>query len=311
MNSAYPISMINKAFVGLSLLCLPLLLACQQQPPKPVAKTDSQTKQATVEAKQTARAAADVNPKVQKADPKWQSLMTDDKLDDWEAIVFGGEGDFEIQESAEGNIFSLTPGDPFTGFVSSHEDLPTSNYEVTLHARKTDGIDFFCGLTFPVADSHATLIVGGWAGSTVGISCIDDLDASRNDTQVLRDFKKDQWYQIRVRVLAERIECWIDDERLIDADILGKKIAVRGDTNLCRPFGVCSFQTDAEIKGFKIRTLDEVEIKQGMQEVKANRQKINADQEAAQESPQRADSKIKTETRPKDSAVLAPAESAK
>ena len=191
--------------------------------------------------------------KEEEPEPKWTSkptsLFDGKSLDDWETIEFGGQGDCEIKEG----LIELQAGDPFTGISSTRNDLPKTNYEISLEARKTDGIDFFCGLTFPVDDSHCTLIVGGWGGSTVGLSCIDDQDASRNDTCSFLKFEKNQWYKIKVRVQPETIQVWIDGEKVVDKNIKGKKISLRGDTTLCKPMGLCSFMTVAEYKNIQLR----------------------------------------------------------
>jgi hypothetical protein len=185
------------------------------------------------------------------AEPKWtskpQSLFDGKSLEGWESIEFGGQGDCEIKDKR----IELQAGDPFTGISSTRDDLPKTNY----------GIDFFCGLTFPVADSHCTLIVGGWGGSTVGLSCIDDQDASRNDTCTYLKFEKEQWYKIKVRVQPETIQAWIDDEKVVDKNIKGKKISLRGDTTLCEPLGLCSFMTVAEYKNIQLRKLAPVHKK--------------------------------------------------
>lgn len=193
----------------------------------------------------------------QPAAANWNALFDGKTLDGWESIEFGGEGDFEVTE--EGAL-TITAGDPLTGFCSTRKDLPKTNYEVSLEARKTEGIDFFCGLTFPVSESHCTLIVGGWAGSTVGLSCIDDKDASSNETSIIwpEKFNMNQWYKIKIRVEPEKIVAWLDDKEIINVVTTGKTISLRGDTTLCRPLGVCSFMTCSEIKDFKFRTFDPV-----------------------------------------------------
>ena len=200
----------------------------------------------------------DPQKKKQEPEPKWTSkpkpLFDGKSLEDWETIEFGGQGDCEIKD---GRI-ELQAGDPFTGISSTRDDLPKTNYEISLEARKTDGIDFFCGLTFPVEESHCTLIVGGWGGSTVGLSCIDDQDASRNDTCSYLKFEKNQWYKIRVRVQPETIQVWIDGEKVVDKNIKGKKISLRGDTTLCKPIGLCSFMTVAEYKNIKLRKFSSI-----------------------------------------------------
>lgn len=176
-------------------------------------------------------------------------LINADSLDRWEEINFGGEGEISITDG----VLKFEAGDPFTGLSSTREKLPKTNYEISLDARKMDGIDFFCGLTFPVDESHCTLIVGGWGGATVGLSCINDVDASSNETCTYLKFEKERWYKLRVRVLPKTISVWIDDQRIIHQDIEGRKISLRGDTELCKPMGICSFMTVAEFKNARIR----------------------------------------------------------
>ena len=180
------------------------------------------------------------------------SLLFDGKnLDYWEEIEFGGEGDITIEDG----ILNFESGEELTGIASTLEDLPKTNFEVSLEARRTGGIDFFCGLTFPVADSHCTLILGGWGGGTCGLSCIDDKDASSNDTNLIMSFKENQWYKIRVRVEPDRIGAWVDDKQIIDANIKGKKISLRGDTSFCEPMGIVTFQTQAQYRKIELRTI--------------------------------------------------------
>ncbi|MEL7497156.1 MAG: DUF1080 domain-containing protein [Planctomycetota bacterium] len=173
----------------------------------------------------------------------------DGSLGNWEPISFGGEGDCSIKDG----ILTIESGDPMTGVTLPKKDLPKKNYELTLEARRTDGIDFFCGLTFPVNEDHICLIVGGWSGAVVGLSNLDDEDASRNPSRRLMTFEDDRWYKIRIRVLEQQIVVWIDDECVIDQNIKGKKISLRGDTLSCRPLGLCTFQTTSETRKLKLR----------------------------------------------------------
>ncbi len=180
-----------------------------------------------------------------------QSLFDGQKLGKWSQVKFGGDGKVEVRD---GNMV-LGVGDPLTGVVFDEENLPQNNYEIELEARREEGIDFFCCLTFPVNDSHCSLVVGGWAGTVVGLSNLDDLDASRNETSSQHRFENQKWYRIKVRVEAARIQCWIDGEQVVDADITGREIAVRNEVRLCRPLGICTFQTQAGIRNIVLRTL--------------------------------------------------------
>ncbi|MFK7767407.1 MAG: DUF1080 domain-containing protein [Mariniblastus sp.] len=201
------------------------------------------------------------------------NLLAKDSLDGWETLNFGGEGDCDVDEG----VLTMEAGDPLTGLSSTLEDLPKTNYEISLEARKMDGTDFFCGLTFPVADSHCSLIVGGWGGTLVGLSCIDDADASRNETKLIRKFESEQWYKIRVRVQPESISVWIDDEQVIDQNIVGKKIGLRNEVDLTTPLGLCAFQTISEIKNVHLRRIVEASKKEteqpGADQPNSNQQK--------------------------------------
>jgi hypothetical protein len=117
------------------------------------------------------------------------------------------------------------------------------------------GGDFFCGLTFPVKTSHCSLIVGGWAGPVVGLSSLDGLDASENETSTLRRFASNQWYTIRVRVTDPRIQAWIDDESVVDVETAGRRISVRAELLDSRPLGIASWRTRAALRQIRLRTL--------------------------------------------------------
>jgi len=144
-----------------------------------------------------------------------------------------------------------------TGITYAGENLPTNNYEIQLEAKRVDGFDFFCALTFPVDDSHCSLVVGGWGGSVVGISSIDDMDASENDTTEYMTFKNDQWYRIRVRVTPGVLEAWIDEDRVVNVDVADRRLSTRIEVDLNKPLGICAFDTQAALRNIQIRELDE------------------------------------------------------
>jgi type 1 glutamine amidotransferase len=140
--------------------------------------------------------------------------------------------------------------------VSYTNDLPRIDYEVSLEAMKVDGSDFFCGLTFPVDNSFCSFIVGGWGGGVVGLSSIDGMDASENETTKYLKFDSGRWYSIRVRVTRKKIETWIDNEKIVDQEITDRKISLRpGDIDLSKPFGVATWQTTAALRDIKVRAL--------------------------------------------------------
>jgi hypothetical protein len=174
-------------------------------------------------------------------------------LTNWEKTNFGGEGDVHIEDG----LLVLEMGDPLTGINwKSEKELPTTNYEISLEAKKVLGDDFFCGLTFPVQDSHATFVCGGWGGAVVGISSIDFQDASENDTTDFMRFEKDRWYKIRVKVTDKKILAWIDDKEMAAVNLEESEVMLRsGPIELCVPLGVANFQTRTALRNFKLRKL--------------------------------------------------------
>lgn len=185
--------------------------------------------------------------KVSQATKDTSLLFDGQTLEGWEITNFGPQGPVSV---SGGNIM-LGMGDGCTG-VTWKGYFPVMNYEVSLEAKRVSGIDFFCGLTFPVDDSFCSLIVGGWAGNTVGISSIDRKDASENETTLLRSFETDRWYTIRTKVTPGRIEAWIDDEQVVNLETAGKELSVRPEVGLSRPFGIASWRTTAAIRNIRL-----------------------------------------------------------
>lgn len=188
----------------------------------------------------------------------WKTLFDGKTLTGWKAADYAGEGKIAVKDGA----LVLGKGMQMTGIVYAGKDFPTTDYEVTLEAKKVEGDDFFATTTFPVGDSFCSFVVGGWGGSVVGLSTVDSADASMNDTSKSKEFKAGQWYRVRIRVSKARIEAWIDKEQLIDLDTTDRTIGVRVECRLCRPFGVCTYETTGAIRDVRLRRLTEAEKKE-------------------------------------------------
>lgn len=181
----------------------------------------------------------------------WRDLFDGKTLANWMSTRFGGEGDVDVEEG----VIRLNFGQPLTGITYQGNDLPKNNYEIRLEAKRVDGLDFFCALTFPVDDSHCSFVVGGWGGSVVGISSIDEMDASENETTDYMTFTNDQWYDIRVRVTPGLLEAWIDDKRVVNADVAGRRLSTRIEVDLSQPLGICCFDTQTALRNIRIREI--------------------------------------------------------
>ena len=180
-------------------------------------------------------------------------LFDGKSLDNWQPTDFAGKGEIFIDDNGS---LVLEMGAELSGLHWKGEELPKSNYEVSLQAKRTLGSDFFCGLTFPHKESHATLVLGGWGGSLIGISSLDDFDASENETGDAYIFEDNRWYDIKLRVTDAELTVWIDGKSVIHCEVEGRKVSMRpGEIEMSVPLGICTFATTGVLKNIKLRKI--------------------------------------------------------
>ena len=189
---------------------------------------------------------------------EWKSLFDGKTLKGWKQSDFFKPGKSSVKDGA----IILEKGSKMTGLTYDGKDFPKMNYEVSLESKRVDGRDFFCTTTFPVGDSFCSFVVGGWGGSVTGLSSIDGIDASENQTGQGIEYKNDQWYKIRIRVTDKRVETWIDKEQTVDLDTSDVKLGIRIECNVSTPFGIASYDTVGAVKDIKVRNLSAAEIKE-------------------------------------------------
>ncbi|MEM9585833.1 MAG: DUF1080 domain-containing protein [Planctomycetota bacterium] len=189
--------------------------------------------------------------KVKATKQGWQPMVKH-----WRAVDFGGDGPVTIEPT----LLTLGYGDPMTG-IRWNQPFPKQNFEVRMEARRTDGNDFFCGLTFPVGDGSCSLILGGWGGGVVGLSSIDGADASENPTSDYKQFHNDQWYKIRVRVDHQQIQCWVDEKSIVKQERGDHEFEVRFEMDPTLPIGLANYQCESEFRKLEFRRIPEGEIK--------------------------------------------------
>lgn len=180
-----------------------------------------------------------------------QSLFDGKTLAGWQTTRFIGGGTVKVED---GQIV-LEAGNDLTGITWAGAALPTTSYELTLQARRVEGSDFFAGVTFPVGDSHCSLILGGWGGSVIGLSSINGMDASENETSQSMTFEQGRWYGVRIRVTPAKITVWLDERQIVDQSLAGNKIGIRGEVDASRPLGVASWRTKAALRDIRLRRL--------------------------------------------------------
>lgn len=185
-----------------------------------------------------------INPEI----PGTTRLFDGQTLNNWEITNFGPQGEVYI---SNGQIV-LGRGEGCTG-ITWKDSFPQVNYEISLEAMRISGIDFFCGITFPVNDDFCSFIVGGWAADVVGLSTIDGFDGSENETTSRMYFHKNEWYKIKLKVSPEKIETWINEEKVIDFPYIGRQLGIRPEVSLSRPFGIATWNTTGAVRNIYLK----------------------------------------------------------
>ncbi len=196
----------------------------------------------------TALAANQAAP-AQGKEPAWESLFDGKTLGHWEPTKFFKPGAVKVEN---GQII-LETGSDLTGINWNGPELPTTNYEFALQAMRVEGSDFFAGVTFPVGDAFCSLILGGWGGTMVGLSSINGMDASENETSQTIDFDQKRWYSIRIRVTPEAIQTWVDDRQIINQTLRDNRVDTRLEVDASRPLGIASWRTRSALRDLKLR----------------------------------------------------------
>ncbi|MFH1922315.1 MAG: DUF1080 domain-containing protein [Planctomycetota bacterium] len=204
-----------------------------------------------------ARAAEPSGSKQEEAAPeedeKWQSLFDGKALGKWKVIDefdFSRHGEVHVREGR----LVIEKGSPASG-VRWTGPFPKIDYEVAFEAMRVEGDDFFSGVTFPVGTSALTLVLGGWGGSTVGLSSIDGEPAVENETCSHVQFDRKRWYGIRLRVAEPRIEVWLDDQKIIDLPTADRKFTIYWEMEPALPFGVATWHTTGALRNIRVRPI--------------------------------------------------------
>jgi hypothetical protein len=188
--------------------------------------------------------------------PAKRALFDGKTLDGWKKTDFSHPGEVKVED---GRIV-LATGMPITGITATHKDLPTTNYELTYEAMRTSGEDFFAAATFPVGRSYITLVNGGWGGFVTGLSSLNGMDASENETTRSYRFENKTWYRFRVRVTDEAIRCSVDDKEIIAVEHREKHVGTRVETRSSEPLGFAAWKSGGALRNIAIRPLTPVEI---------------------------------------------------
>jgi hypothetical protein len=267
LNVAYfirPVSL-PKLFCTTFLLIALTSGACRRKtsststPPKEPDTSQKQTQTETAASQEPEVKESDVSEGISKTEPntteqtitKEMNLFDGKTLGQWAITDFGGQGDVYVKDGA----IYMEIGNDMTG-ITWKGPLIRMNYEIILEAMRFSGSDFFCGLTFPVGENPCSLILGGWGGGLCGLSNIDYYDAANNETTTFASFEDNKWYRVRLRVIPDRIQAWLDDEEIVNIEITGRKIDIRAEVDLSQPLGIATWQTGGAVRNIKIKPIE-------------------------------------------------------
>lgn len=184
-----------------------------------------------------------------------KSVLFDGKgLDGWKKADFYKPGEVEVEDGAIVLKASSISGG-MTGVTTTRDDLPRMNYELSFEAQRVEGRDFFAAATFPVGEAYLTLINGGWGGTVTGLSSLEGIDASENETGQFFEYENRKWYQFRIQVSEEAVRCWINDEKIIDLDHQDRHLGTRLEVRDNEPLGFSTWETTGALRKIEIRPL--------------------------------------------------------
>jgi len=191
------------------------------------------------------------------ADKQQKRVLFDGQsLKGWKKADFFNAGEVKVEE---GKIV-ISAGRSMSGITSTHTDLPTTNYELSYDAMRLEGRDFFAAATFPVGKSFITLVNGGWGGSVTGLSSLDGMDASENETTRSVRYQENIWYRFRIRVTGKMIRGWIDGKEIVAVNHQDRRVGTRIETRRNQPLGFATWETRAALRNIEIRPLSAEEI---------------------------------------------------
>jgi hypothetical protein len=188
--------------------------------------------------------------------PKPLVLFDGKSLDGWKKTGFYHAGEVKVED---GKIV-MSAGGSMTGITSTRRDLPRTGYELSYESMRLSGVDFFAAATFPVGTSFITLVNGGWGGHVTGLSSLNGIDASENETTRAYHYQDKTWYRFRVRVTDAVIRCWINDKELVAVNYQDKQVGTRVETRANEPLGFATWETGGALRNIEIRLLTPAEI---------------------------------------------------
>jgi len=189
-------------------------------------------------------------PKLPDEPGDWVSLFDGQTLNGWRVAdqgVFAGPRNVRVEDGA----IVLGQTATWTGIICTRA-FPTTNYELEIEATPLTLDSDFCSLSFPVGGSGCCLSVNGFGGGIVALGWIDGRNGDVNGMAKAVRFEPGRPYRVRLCVTDERIEGWIDQDKLISVPRQGHSFTPLA--NLGR-MGVYTAGSRAALRSIRLRRL--------------------------------------------------------
>ena len=93
-----------------------------------------------------------------------------------------------------------------------------------------------------------------------GLSSLDGMDASENETTRSVHYQANTWYRFRIRVTGKMIRCWMDGKEIAAVNHQDRRVATRIETRRNQPLGFATWETRGALRNIEIRALTAEEI---------------------------------------------------
>jgi hypothetical protein len=134
-----------------------------------------------------------------------------------------------------------------------------------MEAKRLDGSRQMCSFTFPVGRDTCSFLIE-WLEHTTGIARVDGRDPRGSSALGVRGrvFESNKWYGVRVRVSAEKVEAWLNDEKVVDLVRNGRRFTPLPEYRPLGAFGVQTWHTAVALRGIRLRNLERQAAPRGM-----------------------------------------------
>lgn len=165
-------------------------------------------------------------------------LFDGQTFDFWDSGSFPSSGKVEIKDGA----IILQRGAPLT--VLSWRGIYRSvDYELQFEVKRFEGDSVRFGMVLPIQQSFVALMLG----ETAELCCLDGASQKIAEKTKLI-FDTERWHPVRLRVTAEHIQAWVDDQEVVDQSAAGRQFSLPRELVPAAPIAVMTQNATAAVR---------------------------------------------------------------